>query len=249
MAAGYTAFMTYMFSGGTGATNIYGYSDAIHCNYINKIQFDNLINKEFNIYFDSADEFKFLSVSGGSGYSANKLIVLAQLIDNTPYDNVDLIKPDSAAWKLFDVTDQIIGYVTGQTLSPQDVTSTVFRVPIGQYNLAPYYDLDYLNYPASISGTSNPTTNPLSFGDETYFLGNVTTSIEAIAYTMDLAINLPLNQFNSTNNETWDGVSPVSISEIGLYDANKNLVGIAKLNDPIPKDDTIARTIVFGMDF
>ena len=242
MITGHIAFMTYMLIPNTGVTNIYGYKDAIHSNNIKKIQFDDLINKEFNIYFENVDEFRFLSVSGGTGYSANKLIVLAQLIDIHTGDDVNKIKPESHLWKYFDVTDQISGH-TGQTLSAADVTSTVFRVPIGQYNLAPPYNLDYLNYP--VSGTSG---NSFCFGDETYFIGNVTTSVEAIAYTMDLAINLPLNQFNSSNNETWKGET-VFISEIGLYDANKNLVGIAKLNDPIPKDATIARTIVFGMDF
>jgi len=242
MAAGYTAFMTYMFSGETGTTNIDGYKNAIHCNYINSIQFDNLVNKEFNIYFDNIDEFKFLSVSGGSGFTANRLIVLAQLINNQPYESINDVEPFSNEWKMFDVTDQVINYVSGQTLSPADVTSTVFRVPIGLYQLAPIYNLEYLNYP-----TSGATT--LVFGDETYFFGNVTTSVEAIAYTMDLAINLPLDQFNSTTNETWDGETQVSISEIGLYDEDKNLVGIAKLNDPIPKDSTISRTIVFAMDF
>lgn len=247
MAAGYTAFMTYMFSGNTGNTNIYGYSDAVHCNYIHSIQFDNLTNKEFNIYFEDINDFKFLSVSGGTGYSANKLIVLAQLIPNSEYENIEDVKPDSSMWKLFDVSDQISGYTSGQTLSSADVTSTVFRVPIKEYNLAPPYDLDYLNYPLTVSGSSGSTA--LCFGDETYFIGNVTTTIQATAYSTDLAINLPLNQFNSTNNETWDGESSVYISEIALYDSNQNLVGIAKLNNPIPKDNTISRTIVFGMDF
>ena len=249
MAEGYTAFMTYMFSGDTGSTNIYGYRNAIHCNYINSVEFDNLINKEFNIYFENEEDFKFLSTGGGSGYSANRLIVLAQLLDNENYENEEDIKPESDEWRIFDVTDQISGYTSGQTLSAQDVTSTVFRIPVSKYNLAEKYTLEYLNYPSSVTGASNSTTSVLSFGDETYFFGNVRTSIEAIAYTMDLAINLSLNEFNSTDNETWDGNTPVSISEIGLYDENKELVGIAKVNNPIPKDDTIARTIVFAIDF
>lgn len=246
MAEGYTAFMTYMFSGETGTTNVLGYKNAIHCNYINSLQFNTLTNKEFNIYFENVEDFKFLSVSGGTGFSANKLIVIAQLIDNSKYENINQVKPKSNEWVTFDVTNQIIGYTSGQTLSPSDVTSTVFRVPISNYqqkkNNNDFYTLDYLNYP--LSGSSE-----LSFGDETFFFGNVKTSVEAIAYSTDLAINLPLNQFNSTTNKTWDKIKQISISEIGLYDENKNLVAIAKLNDPIPKDNTISRTIVFGLDF
>ena len=59
----------------------------------------------------------------------------------------------------------------------------------------------------------------------------------------------PLNEFNSTSNPTWDGLETVYISEIGIYDSNKNLVAIGKLNDPVAKDATIARTIVFALDF
>lgn len=243
MAEGYTAYMTYMLASESGATNGYGYSDAIHCNYINKIFFNDLVNKEFNIYFEKPSEFKFLSNSGGTGFTAHKIYVITQLIDNGPYNNLDNVKPSSDMWKIFDVTDQVSGYTSGQTLTAEQLTSTVFRIPVNLYNLAPFYDLDYLDYP--LSGN----TDALCFGDETYFLGNVETSIEAIAYSTNLAINLPLNQFNSTTNPTWDQQSEVYITEIGLYDNNKNLVGIAKLNNPIPKDSNIARTIIFGMDF
>ena len=41
----------------------------------------------------------------------------------------------------------------------------------------------------------------------------------------------------------------VYITEIGIYDTNKNLVAIGKLNDPVAKDATISRTIVFAIDF
>jgi hypothetical protein len=64
-----------------------------------------------------------------------------------------------------------------------------------------------------------------------------------------MSINLALNEFNSSNNLTWDGTSSVYISEVGLYDENKNLVAIGKLNNPIQKDSTISKTILFALDF
>ena len=259
MAEGYTAFMTYMLVPATGTTGItqgYGYSQAIHCNYIKKQILEDLDNKEFNIYFEDEDKekFKFLSTSGGTGFTAHKLIMLAQLVRNEPYNSLNDVRPFPDKWVAFDVTDQIAssGYTSGQLLTPEDVCSNVYRVPVQKYftkaSNNDFYDLSYLNYPQQTTGT---TINYLSFGDETYFMGNVTTSIEAVAHTMDLNINLKLNQFNSTDNPTWDSDldDKVYISEIGLYDKNKNLVGIAKLNNPIPKDETIARTVVFAMDF
>jgi hypothetical protein len=254
MAEGYTAFMTYMLVNESGSTEGNGNSRAIHCNYINSVQFPDLVNKEFNIFFDNVDEFRYLSTIGGTGYTAHRIHVLTQLISNEPYDSINEIKPTSDQWVSFDVTDQVSGYTSGSTLSSSQLSSIVFRIPIAQYNSKKnnleFYNLDYLNYPASPT-SGEEINNTLCFGDETYFMGNVTTSVEAIAYTMDLAINLPLDQFNSSNNNTWESNldKQVFISEIGLYDVNKNLVGIAKLNNPIPKDDSISRTIVFAMDF
>jgi len=247
MANGYTIFFSYMLTPDSGDTSGYGYSDAIHCNYINTLQLDAIRNKEVNIHFENESDFKFLSISGGTGVTMNNIYVLVQLINNSTYTSISDVKPIANAWKRYNVSDQITGYTSGQKISADDITTTVFKVPLYLYNNVnemPSYDLSYLNYPAVDSDS-----DLLCFGDEEYFIGNVTTDIEAIAYSTDLAIQLPLNQFNSSTNETWDGTSEVNITEIGIYDTNKNLVGIAKLNNPIPKDATIARTLVFGLDF
>lgn len=251
MASGYTVFFTYLLESETGNTNNYGYNTAIHCNYINSLYLNNITNKEVNIYFNDVDEFKFIRVSGCTGYTVNKIYLIVQLINNSTYTNLSDVKPIASEWRKYDVTNQISGYTSGQTLSAYDLTSTVFKVPIYLYynvDLMPTYNLDYLNYPLITQTGTTALDIPLCFGDEQFFLGNVSTNIEAIAYTTDIVINLPTNEFNSSNNNTWDG-NDVYITEIGLYDNNKNMVAIAKLNNPIIKNSTIARTLVFGLDF
>ena len=57
-----------------------------------------------------------------------------------------------------------------------------------------------------------------------------------------------LGDFNSSTNATWDGQS-VFASEIGIYDDNNNLVAIGKFNDPVEKNATLSRTILFAIDF
>jgi hypothetical protein len=47
------------------------------------------------------------------------------------------------------------------------------------------YDLNYLNYPSALSADDNK----LCFGDEIYFLGNVTTDIHADVFVTDLSID------------------------------------------------------------
>lgn len=252
MLTGYSIFFTYGFETddyeSTPQYGDLGYSSAIHCNYIQKLTTDSIGNKNINFYFKSALNFPFLAgqnIINGKGWSAKRIYGLLQYVDNSVFSDANDIKPYPNQWRKFDVTNQISGYINGQTLSPSDLELITFNIKISDYNSAPIYNLNYLNYPTNLSMDNNK----LSFGEEQVFFGNVSTEIEAIAYSSDIAISLPLNEFNSTTNLTWDKMSSVQISEIGIYDNLGNLVAIGKLNNPISKNNTIARTIVLGLDF
>jgi hypothetical protein len=246
MASGYTIFVTYLLSGATTS----GYSTAVHCNYIQKLYLDTEVPdmQEVKIYFTPSNNgFKFLNSSLGTGYSANKIYAVIQLVNNSGFTYASGVTPTAANWRLFNLTSQISG--VGMYLTPINLTSQVFNIPLSQYAIMPTYNLNYLNYPIS----SRPDL--LCFGDEVYFFGDVQTDIEAVVYTTDLSIPLPLNQFNSSTNNTWLRMTPkprVFISEIGLYasvNGTLELVAIGKLNDPVPKDATISRTLIFDIDF
>lgn len=248
MASGSTIFITYTLVP-TGATNNNGFQQAIHCNYIKKIQstqIDPLIT-EINLTFPNITDFRFMGdgvIAPRTGYTVNRIHAIVQIVNNALFDTVDDVIPDSTAWKYVDITNQIVGYV--DILTPTLMVSQVFKISLYNYNNPSYflpYNLDYLNYPSSSQA------DKLVFGFSTYFFGNVTTNIKADVYTTDLSINLPLNEYNSSTNLTWDGIETVYISEVALYDSNKNLVAIGKLNDPVAKDATIARTLVFALDF
>jgi hypothetical protein len=62
-------------------------------------------------------------------------------------------------------------------------------------------------------------------------------------------IILPLNEFNNSNNPTWQPNTPVYITEVGLYDDDGNLLAIGKLNFPVDKDSTKYRTLQLKLDF
>ena len=248
MASGNTIFITYVLIP-TGITTGSGFTQAVHCNYIKSFQAtaSNPYITEINVNFSEINDFKFLSDNNGvTGYTANRIYAVTQLVDNTPFDTVADVKPDSTLWKYLDITDQVSGYTTTYNgiLTPANITSQVFKVSLYNYlTTFSSYTLDYLTYPATSQ------TDTLCFGTETYFMGNITTEIKADVYTTDISINLPLDEYNSTDNLTWDGVESVYITEIGIYDSNKNLVAIGKLNDPVEKNTNIARTIVFALDF
>jgi len=237
----YTVFTTYVLVP-TGSTSVY--KQAIHCNYIKSVEIetDNLDIQEISLNFPSIDDFRFLNtgVTSGTGYTAHRIYMLVQ----TGVTVTD-IKPNSILWKVYDVTSQITGYAG--ILTPSGLINTVFKAELLSYSSQTYYTLDYLNYPAISQ------TDTLCFGSETYFFGNITTKIKAEVYTTNINIDLSLAEFNSSTNKTWDSEEDkiVYISEIGIYDNNtpKNLVAIGKLNDPVAKNSTIARTIVFALDF
>lgn len=260
MAQEKTVYLTYLLetSSITGNTvqpyqlgKSFGYSNAIHCNYIEKLETPSLGNKNINFIVPDGSLFPFLRDSfeiqtgfDGYGWSARRLIALVQIVDGTG----STITPDSANWSIIDVTDQLDDYDTfsGTTIPVAAFnSSTVILIRVSDVMNAPKYDLTYLNNPSKLSVDDNK----LAFGEESFFFGNVNSEIIAIAYTTEIPAVLPLNQYNSTTNPTWDQLSPVSISEMGIFNNNNDLVGIGKLNSPITKDSTIYRTILFSIDF
>lgn len=253
----FSVYFTYLL-----ANTNYGYSTPIHCNYIKSIDLETLTNQEVNIFFENESDFKFLSPTTGTtglGYMANKIYMIVQVVQNQPVNMgggvivFDRLSPRSDRWRIFDVSNQVSGYTTGNTqsyLTAKQLTTNVFSVPLtnfeasGQpYNLDTIAGMDYIGYPHS------GDTNVLSFGDETFFLGNVESDIAAIVHTTDLAINLPLNQFNSTTNPTWNAEESVLISEVGIFNENREMVAIGKFNNPIEKNSQTSRTILFNIDF
>lgn len=245
MATGFTIFVTYQFEDTPAeASTSYGYSTPIHCSYIQTITADDLNGKSLGVYFSSADDLPFLADTGstnGTGFTATKLIAIVQVVNGIS-DSGTTIKPESGGWFKVDVTSQIKNHVVGAVINKDSLVNSLYSIEFSELNIP--YTLDYLDYPSSVSGEDE-----MGFGEEALFFGTVRSDIKATVYTTDIPIVLDVNEYNSTTNPTWDGVSKVSMSEIGIYDNNNNLVAIGKFNYPIDKDATIARTIAFQLDF
>jgi hypothetical protein len=75
----------------------------------------------------------------------------------------------------------------------------------------------------------------LNFGDEYFFYGNVQTGIVATIYEMRYLVNLVDTQFQTTTNPTYMSGKDKYISEIGLYNSDKELMVISKLLQPIKR--------------
>lgn len=244
MASGYTVFVTYLLKpaiiGG-------GYSPAIHCNYFSELILNSSIPdiEEVRIIFPDKDDFKFLStsVAAGTGFTANYLYALVQLISGTTN-----VKPIASNWKIVDLTTQMTGHTGpnyGTLISPADLVNQVFKVSLNGYGGFTTYDINN-----TITGLNYPTSGStkLCFGDEIYFLGNVSTDIHADVFTTTLNLIMNLGEFNSSTNSTWNGQS-VFATEVGIYDGDNNLVAIGKFNDPVEKNASKSRTVLFALDF
>jgi hypothetical protein len=122
------------------------------------------------------------------------------------------------------------------------ITGTTFQIDQDLYNNASTYNLGpILNLP------QNGQSNVLNFGDEYAFYGNLETDITATIYEMKYLINLGRNQFTNTSNPTWVSGTTSYYTEIGLYDQNKDLIVISKMQSPELRQGI--QQIVVKLDF
>jgi len=209
------------------------FTESLHCNYYSKIvgPSSGCSDTSQNVAVRFGPEFQFLNqpsasstVSGLTGYCANSIMLLCQITSGDT-------KPSPTNWKHIDVTSYISASTVNGYLTMSGLTGTTFQLDLASYQDAvdngDIYNLaDYIDIP------TNNQSQYLNFGDEYYFYGNFTTDISATIYEMRYLINLGRNQFTNTSNPTWTSGSTSYVTEIGLYDSNKDLIVISKLQSP-----------------
>jgi hypothetical protein len=206
-----------------------GFTDSLHCNYYSFISASSGVtqtNSE-NIAVKFGPEFKFLNQplntftsADLSGYSANSMKILVQMVEGTN-------RPVSTAWREIDVTPDISGTSINGYITMSGITGTTFQINQETYDNATPYNLgNYITLP------QNGQTDYLNFGDEYYFYGNLETDITATIYEMKYLVNLGRNQFTNTSNPTWMSGTTSYVTEIALYNQNKDLMVISKLQSP-----------------
>jgi len=185
----------------------------------------------------------------GYGFHARKFKLVYQKVSDPA------IRPATNAWKTYDFTSTAITSVAGQTIDPkllENQTPVVNGFILNKVNdaLATTFDIT-----ASMSMAPNVDSSILQFGDERLFYGNINTYIGATIYKTIFDISVDSGLYTSTTNPTRSkdaATNPanIKISEVGIYDANKNLVCIGKLSTPVallPGSSTIM--LELSMDF
>jgi hypothetical protein len=137
-------------------------------------------------------------------------------------------QPNPTLWKEIDVTNEISASTINGYLTVSGLTGTTFQITPDLYNNSgvTYNLANYIDIP------QNGQSEILNFGDEYYFYGNLETDISATIYEMKYLINLGRNQFTDTSNPTWTSGTTSYVTEIGLFDSNKELMVISKLQSP-----------------
>jgi len=213
-----TMWITYRF-------NFSSFTESLHCNYYSKINgpTSGCTDTTQDITIRFGNEFPFLSDSETlTGFTADEFMVLAQKTSSSG-------TPDPTLWRVIDMESQYSASTVGGYILPSTLTGNTFQLTKSLYDGASgtLYDLsDYISLP-----TLNQSGVTYNFGDDFYFNGNIKSDIQATIYVMNYKCNLGQTQFLDSSNPTWTGNAPY-ITEVGLYDSDKNLMIISKVQSP-----------------
>jgi len=209
-----------------------GHTTGLHCNYYTKIIGDTSGSNK-DVVMNFGDEFPYIrpynntlcGAYSGSGVQVDTFNVLFQKTPNG-------VAPDPAQWQILDISSQVPSYTATTPLQAGALISSnscSFYLTADSIISATTYNLhDYINIP--LNNNQEPTN--LQFGDEYFFYGSLDTDIMATIYEMRYSIAMAASQFTTSQNPTWSASDKVRITEIGLFDTQKDLMAIAKLKNP-----------------
>jgi len=201
------------------------FTQSLHCNYYSTITGNDqsLLPGASDVLIRFGNEFPFLqnTYTSPSGFTATGLKLIAQKV------STGTTRPVATSWKEIDVTSQLSATTVGGYINASGMTNTTIQLTKSMYDTASAYNLsNYLNLvPLGSTGLT------LNFGGEYFFFGNIQTDIQATIYVMNFLCNLGQTQFFDSSNPTWTGNNPY-VTEVGLYNADKELMVISKIQSP-----------------
>lgn len=257
LTTGYTYFVTYLtesdssYASGTS----YGYPQTMPCQYIQRIDGveDSLGDPQYLRAYFNTSFFPYLRNTAGmdsysgTGWNANKVQLLINKVNTTTSPDVDLNTIPTDGWRLISSGLTGNGVYTGSTgsltINPSDLSGFQFIVSQEDYDSGSTYVLDSTFY-----DNNNVDLYGLTFGSESFFFGNITTSIMATTYKTIMTVLVPDSQYNSSNNSSFDGLLDTNtyLTEVGILNNNNILVAVGKPTYPIKKNT--ARYLAFQLE-
>lgn len=177
----------------------------------------------YDVTVSFKDGFGFLRdleiIDNDPGFQATKFYILVQQVDAGE-------KPTPEDWRYIDYTDSLVNYVSGSNIVSSNIVGKKYIITAEDYNTADAFSYqDLIGYP-----NSNEKGNMI-FGDEFMLMGDITLHKQHTVYVMNYIINLPSNLFVRSQNPTWGG-GDLKITEVALYNNNKEMVAIGKVSIP-----------------
>ncbi len=265
LETGYSYYVTYTVENDLSYVSgvSFGYPQTINCNYISKISGVGDINGDpqyLKVNFAS-NGFPFMrngvnmdanSSYSGTGWAANKVQLLVNKVSNTTYPNMQIDNLPTDNWRL--ISNEINGgngifsggsgaIDASSLLTSSFIISNEDYVSGSTLSLSGKYSAFTMN--------ANYLQDGLTFGDESFFFGNVKADILATVFKTVLTVLAPDTNFNSTTNPSFNPLldSNTYITEIGVLDANNVLVGVGKPTYPIVKNSSRYLAFQLEIDF
>ena len=245
-----TMYLTYTLEN-SGTTS--GLTTSIPCQTYVKITNNTSGPKDIDFRLIGTDHLPYMRKmeSGdydGLGFHAHKFKLVYQKVSDAA------IRPNTNAWKTYDFTTTSITGVAGETIDPKLLENQTPIVNGFYLDLIKDATATTFDITQSISMASNLSPEKLQFGDERLFYGNINTYIGATIYKTIFDVRVNASQFNATTNPTRSKDSStnpadIRVSEVGIYDANKNLVCIGKVSTPVRLLAGTTIMLELSMDF
>lgn len=253
---GKTAYLTYMLDNTTGT----GLTTNLPCQTYIKITNATSGTKDIAFNIEDIDFLPYMRKIeepnyDGYGFYAYRFKLLYQIVNNE--DD----RPDPGAWKIYDYTTSGLTTNIGETINPlalENQSPFIVNSCGGSSGFVLTKDIDAVSSTCDITIPMGfaPNTDPnrLQFGDERFFYGNIDTYIGATIYKTIFDVRINTSQYSRTTNPTRDIQSitnppNIRLTEVGIYDSNKELVVIGKFSEPVVLLPTNTITLELSMDF
>jgi len=229
-----------------------GFTSALPCQTYIKITNNTSSPKDVSFKINETDMLPYMrkkeTSTDGYGFYAYNFKLLYQTVSDS------MNRPDPTAWKQYDFTSTAITGVAGQTIDPKLLEN--------QSPLITGFVLDKLKDTSATTFSLNSVLNlplnaepeKLQFGDERFFYGHLNTYIGATIYKTIFDLRVNSSEYNSTTNstrstDTTTNPPNIKVSEVGIYDTDKNLVCIGKLSTPVALANGNTIMLELSMDF
>jgi hypothetical protein len=173
-------------------------------------------------------------------------------VDKTLYPNMKIDNLPSDTWKLISASPGGNGIYSGTStasIDPVSLLTNNFIISQEDYNSGTTFSLSG-RYSGFTQSTSSWTSG-ITFGQESFFFGNISCDIMATTFKSVLTVLAPNTSFNSSNNPSFNSTVNLDtyITEIGVLDSNNVLVGVGKFTYPIPKNSSRYLAFQLEIDF